>query len=77
MRVRSYDGSNALVLPAKGTSGGSTAGAAPVQPQLSKSQLKKLKQVQLKKQRREELSQVCLNIGSASISIRACCCIQF
>lgn len=62
-RVRRYDGSNALVLPAKGTSGASTAGAAPVQqqPQLSKSQLKKLKQVQLKKQRREELSQVCLN----------------
>jgi hypothetical protein len=57
------DGSNALILPAKGAGAGAAsaaAGAAAAQQTLSKSQLKKLKQVQMKKQRREELTQVCL-----------------
>ena len=63
VRHRRCDGSNALILPAKGAGSASAAGTGPapaVQPQLSKSQLKKLKQVQMKKQRREQLSQVCV-----------------
>lgn len=55
-------GSNALILPAgkaaAGSSKGSGANSEQPQQQLSKSQLKKLKQVQLKKERREQLSQV-------------------
>lgn len=56
-------GSNALILPAGKAAAGSgprtgAAGGAAEQQPLSKSQLKKLKQVQLKKQRREQLSQV-------------------
>jgi hypothetical protein len=62
------DGSNALILPAAKKAGGAAAAsaAAEVQQTLSKSQLKKLKQVQLKKQRREELTQVCLRPHSNS-----------
>jgi hypothetical protein len=55
-------GSNALILPAAGKAGSSSkgAGAREQQPeqQLSKSQLKKLRQVQLKKERRQQLSEV-------------------
>jgi hypothetical protein len=54
-------GTNALILPA-GKPGSSGKGAGPQQQQqqqqLSKSQLKKLRQVQLKKERRQQLSEV-------------------
>ncbi|WIA09508.1 hypothetical protein OEZ85_008906 [Tetradesmus obliquus] len=63
-------GSNALILPAAGAAGGSGKGtAAKQQPeqQLSKSQLKKLRQVQLKKERRQQLGEVLTQLNSSSL----------
>jgi hypothetical protein len=53
-------GSNALIMPANKPGNAGSAGEQQLQQQapLSKSQLKKLKQVQMKKERREQLSEV-------------------
>jgi hypothetical protein len=60
-------GSNALILPAGKTgSSGREPKEQQQEQQLSKSQLKKLRQVQLKKERRQQLSEVrlwCLPAG--------------
>ncbi len=60
------DGQQLLILPGKkqaqkSGAAGATAADAEQQP-LSKSQLRKLKQIQLKKERRDNIVQVCLGV---------------